>query len=276
MAESRLGRRSDRPRSPGFATDLALLRLQGSLVEEHADHLVVRTPANPTYHWGNCLILDTAPDSGRIGDWVSVFAREFPNARHVAIGIDDPDARIEGSEAAAHGLSIEGDVVLMTARPAPVPEIEGIVFGTLDVGDDGAWAALVDLELADLGPDVDAATREDMRVFRSRRFAGHRALAAAGHGDWYAAFTGDGEPIATLGLFGLPDGRARYQDVLTHPAYRRRGIAAGLVAHAGHRQLARGSRSLLIVADPDGPAIGTYRRAGFADHVRQWALYRAS
>ena len=40
--------------SPGFATDLALLGVQGDrTVEERADYWSVRTPANPTYHWGN-------------------------------------------------------------------------------------------------------------------------------------------------------------------------------------------------------------------------------
>ena len=48
-------------RSPGYATDLVLLAREGGVVEEHDDHLVVRTPANPTYHWGNCLILRLLP-----------------------------------------------------------------------------------------------------------------------------------------------------------------------------------------------------------------------
>ena len=45
-------------------TDLAVLAASGSWVEEHADHLVVRTPANPSYHWGN-FVLVTDPTAVR-------------------------------------------------------------------------------------------------------------------------------------------------------------------------------------------------------------------
>lgn len=38
-------------RSLGYRTDLALLRLGGSEFEDRGDHLVVRTPHNPTFWW---------------------------------------------------------------------------------------------------------------------------------------------------------------------------------------------------------------------------------
>ena len=44
-------------RSLGLRTDLVLLRLGGSVVEHHDDHVVVRTPDNPTYWWGNFLLV---------------------------------------------------------------------------------------------------------------------------------------------------------------------------------------------------------------------------
>jgi hypothetical protein len=39
-------------RSLGLRTELALRVLSGSLVEDRGDHLVVRTPDNPTFWWG--------------------------------------------------------------------------------------------------------------------------------------------------------------------------------------------------------------------------------
>ena len=42
---------------PGWATDLAILELCGSVVEDRTDHLLVRTPGNPGFHWGNCLFV---------------------------------------------------------------------------------------------------------------------------------------------------------------------------------------------------------------------------
>jgi hypothetical protein len=38
--------------SLGYRTDLMLLELQGSVIEQRAGYQVIRTSANPTFHWG--------------------------------------------------------------------------------------------------------------------------------------------------------------------------------------------------------------------------------
>ena len=48
--------------SLGYRTDLMLLGLQGSVIERQAGYQVIRTPANPTFHWGNFLLLGRGPD----------------------------------------------------------------------------------------------------------------------------------------------------------------------------------------------------------------------
>ena len=40
-----------------WATDLEILRLTGSDIQEYKDHIIVKTPSNPKYHWGNCLLV---------------------------------------------------------------------------------------------------------------------------------------------------------------------------------------------------------------------------
>ena len=47
--------------SLAFRTDLALLEIGGSDVEDHGSHIAVRTPHNPTYWWGNFLLFPAAP-----------------------------------------------------------------------------------------------------------------------------------------------------------------------------------------------------------------------
>ena len=74
--------------SLGYRTDLMLLGLQGSVTEQRAGYQVIRTPANPTFHWGNFLLLDGPPAPGTVSSWMDAFAREFPGAEHVAIGVD--------------------------------------------------------------------------------------------------------------------------------------------------------------------------------------------
>lgn len=257
-------------RSLGFATSVALLLLEGSTVELGPGYRVVRSPGNPTYHWGNFLLLDRAPEPGSLASWVAAFRAELPGAAHVAIGIDDPATALDPAEAAELGLEIEHDQTLTAREPAPVEEVPGVDLRAVDASRDEPWEALVELELASFEGGDPAGHRE----FLERRFAGHRALARDGHGSWYAAYAGD-RPVASLGLYRLPGGLARYQQVMTDPDYRRRGIAGALLRHAGHEQLALGARELVIVADPDGPAIGLYRRSGFVDAAPEWQLYAA-
>ena len=80
-------RRAMRDFPPGWATDLAILEYSGSTIEDHGDHLIVRTPDNPDFHWGNCLFVtdeDTVHDADR---WVKTFQAAFPEAPWIAIGL---------------------------------------------------------------------------------------------------------------------------------------------------------------------------------------------
>ncbi len=98
---------------PGWATDLAVLELTGSTVQEHGDHLLVRTEHNPGFHWGNCLFVTDEDAVAEAGRWVETFQLAFPKASWIAIGLirmpDDQDAWV------AQGLTVELDDVLTTA-----------------------------------------------------------------------------------------------------------------------------------------------------------------
>ena len=71
-------------------------------------------------------------------------------------------------------------------------------------------------------------------------------------------------------------GLARYQDVETDPAARRRGLAGTPVWRAGrYAREAFGVHTLVIVADPAEAAIRLYRACGFADAQSQFSFQRA-
>src|SRR5262249_9144071 len=70
--------------SLGFQTDVALRVLEGAETADRGDYLVVRTPVNPDFYWGNFLLLRTWPEAGSADRWLTRFAAEFPAARHVA------------------------------------------------------------------------------------------------------------------------------------------------------------------------------------------------
>jgi ribosomal protein S18 acetylase RimI-like enzyme len=248
--------------SLGVRTDLALLRLGGSTVEDRGDHLVIRSPHNPTFWWGNFLLLPGPPPPERTDHWLGVFAAAFPEAQHVAIGFDG----VHGTPADAagfveRGLRVETSAV-MTATAVHEPPRPNRDADYRQLGSDGDWDQLVDLRMAAMDAAHDA---EGYRTFTLAKVATIRALTEAGHGGWFGAFE-DGRLVSGMGLFRASEGLARFQNVETRPEARGRGLAGTLVHHVsryGFDEL--GVHTLVMVADPDYLAIRVYRSVGFAE-----------
>src|SRR5688500_15885597 len=128
-------------RSLGFRTDLRLLQMTGSQIEDRGTHLVIRTPTNPTHFWGNFLLLKSLPVLGGEREVIGAFHTEFPQAEHVAVGIDGTDDPGEAlAPFAEAGLEVQVGVVLTASElvaPAPLPE--GVVVRRLESDED--WEA---------------------------------------------------------------------------------------------------------------------------------------
>jgi GNAT superfamily N-acetyltransferase len=258
-------------RSLAYRTDLMVRERSGSSVTDHGGHLVVRTPANPSFWWGNFILVPGPPGPGDATRWRALFSREFPDTDHCAIGVDGVDG--EGGpveELAALDLVARVSTVMRAtslappARPAPAEVVVRVL------ASDGDWQAAGELRVAVAREEgEDSAGHHD---FLARQMASSRALCDGGHSWWLGAFE-DGALRSSLGI--VTDGRAlaRYQAVETHPEHRRRGLAGTLVHAAGEHAIAHaGVRTLVIVAEPDGPADGLYRSLGFADVERQVEL----
>jgi GNAT superfamily N-acetyltransferase len=245
--------------------------LEGSEVTDHPGYVTIRTPANPEFWWGNFLLLP-AGAQGEAGRWLSLFSAEFPAAAHVALGLDitgGDDSDLAGLAAA--GLDVQRDTVL-TTRALREPPHPNRAASIRQLAGDGDWQQSAKLqELCD-AEDGFAASQ----AFTSARNRARRRLAEAGPGAWFGAFL-DGELVAQLGVISGGDRIARYQDVGTHPAARRQGLAGTLVYRAGQYALDYlGARTLVIVADPSEDAIRVYRSAGFEDRESQVRAQRAA
>lgn len=251
--------------SLGFRTDLALLQHTGSEVEDHDDHLVIRTPENPSYFWGNFVLFAHAPTVDRAMD---AFAAAFPDADHVSIGVDD--ARMDAETRASFGevgVTVD-DCVVLTSTSMELAAIDADV-RPLATSDDWEQRALLSHAF---NPEVDADTFLD---FARRKAAMEQALVDAGLGQRFGAFV-DGQLVSTAGCFEASPGLARYQAVETHPDHRRQGFAGAVVRAAGRAALDAGARRVVIVADEDGDGVRLYRRLGLADAERQLMLERRS
>jgi ribosomal protein S18 acetylase RimI-like enzyme len=255
--------------SLGFRTDLMLRRLAGATLTDRGDHLVVETPSNPAFYWGNFVLLGEPPASQTAAHWLDVFAEVFPSARHVAIGIDGVDGETgDVAELLAAGLELEMNVVLTADRLLSVDRAAGTVVRPLRT--DADWQQSVALRLV-----VDEDESPAHVEFVERKEAEARQLAERGHGEFVGAFV-DGALRASLGIVTDGSGLARYQNVHTHPDHRRQGHARTLLHAAA--EIARDrfrATTLVIVADPDYVAIDLYRQLGFVDTERQVQLQRA-
>lgn len=257
--------------SLGFRTDLMLLTLQGATVTCRDGYRVIRMPDNPTFRWGNFLLLDRAVEAGGLAEWLAVFRNEFPDAEHVALGLDTTDGVAPApEELLAEGLVVEPSIVQTTdstrlpARPDTRAEYRAM-------RDEQDWQAAVELKIA----NNERENPEQYRVFASLKIAAMRRLQDQGNGVWFGAFI-DGLMVSGLGLFTDGSGVARYQSVDTRPEYRRQGLAGTLVHSAAeHVRRHHGVHTLVIVADPDYHAATLYRSLGFTDTEAQLQLERA-
>lgn len=242
-------------RSLGLRTDLMVME-DNSVLEDRGAYLILRTPAEPTFWYGNCLIYrQPAP----VAEMVAQFRAAFPDARHICLCFDT-DAPGPGAEdLAALGLKVEKDDVLTAHGPlanAPVPE----GYAIRPIGED--WDQLVAAQHR-IGLE-EHGEGGDHLAYVTKRFDRLRLQIAAGKGQWFGAFRGD-ELAADLGIM-VGGGLARYQSVETLPEHRRRGLCAALVGHAGRwaRAGAAPDLPLVIVAEAGGDAGRVYRRCGFS------------
>ena len=258
--------------SLGFRTDVALRVLEGAEVIDRGDYLVVRSPGQPDFWWGNFLLLAGWPGPGTGDRWLARFAAEFPLARHVALGVDhagEDSAGVNGATPAeflAAGLEPQRDTVLTCAAVGPPPHPSAAA-EIRRLESDADWQQSVDLALR-------CFDHSEPRDYLEARTAARCRVTRAGRGAWFGAFA-CGRLLAQLGLFDAGAGHARYQHVETDPEARRRGLAGTLVWHAGrYGREVLGASTFVIVADPADVAIRVYRACGFADRQRQFGFER--
>jgi GNAT superfamily N-acetyltransferase len=239
----------------GWHTDLAVLRLEGSDVEERRDHLVVRTPASPLYYWGNFVLVT---DPARVDEpehWLELFEKEHPEAAHRAIGLV---ARPQ-DEAAWTALDLEldhDDVLAATTCPEPTAVPQGYL--VKQIADAIEWEQSTGLRIEEFA-QLDPREVEHERNRTESRIA----MSAHGHVAWFGAFDGD-RLAAELGIVDCGDGVARYQSVVTAAEHRRRGLAGHLLGVAAQWAGERGAERWVIVADAESDASRLYRSRGFA------------
>ena len=266
--------------SPGWQTHLMFAEFDG-VVAEQGNHIVVRTPHNAGYYWGNFLLYDRLATDADFGPWMRRFEEAIsgvqPGTGHVAFGMHSPALSFTAPPAFVDAGFKGFGVTTLTLRAGqlrsphkllpPGFELRPLVLP--------AEAPLV-VEL-DMACNDEGYEPEGYRRFRLAQMRRYGAMADAGMGRWWGAVhpSANGpRVVAALGVFGH-NGVGRFQHVETDPDFRRRGLCRALV-HAAcvHAFGAMGWHTLVMGADPDDVAIGIYESVGFTRHDTLWMLER--
>lgn len=258
------------------ATDVDVLP-DGSVVEDRGEYVVIRTPSNPSYFWGNFLHWRRAPRPGDRAVWEAAFDAEFGagrESRHASFSWDVPgDDGAAQEEFVAVGYRADRAVALVATPDELVDHPRAnreVTVRALDPdGDDELWRAVLDLQV---DTREEGHSEASYRRFVTARMADRLARFRAGDGAWFVAQLEDGTVAASCGVV-VTHGRARFQAVDTAEPYRRRGIASRLVTEAGRVAVARfGADQLVIGADAEYHAMPLYESLGFTIRERCLAV----
>jgi GNAT superfamily N-acetyltransferase len=161
------------------------------------------------------------------------------------------------------GFEVQSNVTLLTSEVTAPPNMNReIVIRRIET--DEEWEAVLAFKIRHRDPRFDVET---YTPYKTKWLDVRRRLADSGRGDWYGAFLGD-RLVGDLGIYR--DGTvARFQDVMTEPEFRRRGICGRLVYEVSKQALECGSvKTLVMAADENYHAARIYESVGFAP--REW------
>lgn len=253
-------------RSLGLRSVMIFHRFEGE-VEDRGEYLVIRTPSNPTYRWGNYLLFSGPPRIGDLGEWERLFRSELGDLAHRVFAWDMPEEGSNDEKALLGdiepfreaGYRVERDVVL-TAREVRDPPRVNEEVEVRPLASDAEWQEAVALGVLCRDP---RNSERGYAEYLTPKMASYRRMQELGMGSWFGAFL-DGRLVADLGVFRQGE-IARYQSVKTHPDFRRRGICGTAVAEVGRYALGElGARRLVMLADPGYHAAAIYESVGFA------------
>ena len=147
-------------------------------------------------------------------------------------------------------LLLEGD---LDARP-PTIDIR-------TVASDADWEAVARLTRLDHEEEAQKANREPISPVVTAEMVASKRVKAPDLTFFLAAV--DGVDCAFFSSWPGTNGVGKVEDLFTAPAFRRRGIATALIAHAVRDARHRGAGPVLIGADPDDAPKHMYAAMGF-------------
>ncbi len=249
-------------------TDLLFSRFSGNVIDRE-DCILIQTPENPTFHWGNYILFKEAPQKGDFKKWTELFKSEFPYYdeihHYVFAWLEKSKGEIQ--EFLDLGFDLE-KMILLTAQKVVQPPKYNSQVKIREICSDSNWEDVIQNQISCADAKYAGPGYE---VFKRKQFTQYRTMVDKGIGQWYGGFL-EGKLIAELGLFYI-DSIGRFQNVGTHPDYRRRGVCQTLVYEVARQALISKQASILAMdADEEYYAAKIYESIGFAPTEKHFCL----
>ena len=174
-------------KSLGFRTEMIFHRFDGVILDR-GDYMVVKTPSNPGFYFGNLLLFFQAPKLGSLKTWKKLFQKEFkdsPAVKYFTFLWDSPTEGIgDVTEFGMEGYKVDFSVVL-TAKSVHIPQKFNPHVEVRPITTDAEWKEATENQILSKVTDYDEA---DYRLFKERQMARYRAMSGQGLGHWFGAF----------------------------------------------------------------------------------------
>lgn len=256
-------------------TNLAYAEYLGT-VEENDDYFLIKRKDRPGFFWGNYILLKGKKKNLNLEKAIQVFGSEFgsfEDTGYVAITFDiDPFPSDVATQFERGGFGVLRNKVLATGEIKKPTKIRSdLVVRSLESESD--WLQYLDVHLDKEWPYGEESQQRD---FLNDEISDFKKIIDLGKGKRFGAFQGT-RLVGDLGVF-WKDGHVRFNNVATHPEYRRQGVCTTLVYSVSSELLRDGFKKLVMEADQDYHAAKIYENLGFkhVETVTFFEKYAAS
>src|ERR1035437_9005785 len=159
-----------------------------SVIEDLADAIVIRTPANPYWRWGHLIVMDRPPvhsDATRLRSLFQEKIQPFQRAPHRLI-VWEGGPLEDRARAAFEGEGLHystAEVLTLKTAMEPATLKSGLRIEEI-AAESHHWPELVELNIECFAP---AADNPNYRLFAERMLEMQRELVRRGMARWYAA-----------------------------------------------------------------------------------------
>lgn len=249
-------------------TDFIFMRHHG-IIQEKDDYIVVKTPANPNHYWGNYLVMKKAPQVGDYPRWTTLFKKEFSDLKDISHMTFTWEEKKPGDylEFCHQGFRFDEGVTLSTSSVQKPPKYNSELL-VKKIISPSEWEKVTQLQILNAEPGHDQILYEN---YKRKQMHLYQKMSAQRKGHWYGGYFA-GKLVADLGIF-FEANYGRFQQVETHPKYRRQGFCQTLVYQSAQIAFSEyGVDTLVMEADENYHAAKIYESVGFIPTEKTYGL----